>query len=50
MSFSTEKEKTKTKAMSRRHIFHEAEIPRPKNHDIEVPRPKNLDTEIRHLD
>ena len=35
-----------TKARPWRHIYHDIEIPRPKNHDIEIPRPKNHDIEI----
>ena len=35
-----------TKTRPWRHIYHDIEIPRPKNHDIEIPRPKNYDTEI----
>ena len=35
---------TKTRPWS--HIYHEVEIPRPKNHDIEIPRPKNHDIKI----
>ena len=34
------------KARRWRHIYHDTEIPRPKNHDIEIPRPKNHDIEI----
>ena len=34
-----------TKARPWRHIYHDIEIPRPKNHDIEIPRPKNRDIE-----
>ena len=35
-----------TKARPWRHIYHDIEIPRPKNHDIEIPRPKHHDIEI----
>ena len=35
-----------TKARPWRHIYHDIDIPRPKNHDIEIPRPKNRDIEI----
>ena len=38
-----------TKTRTWRHIYHEIEIPRPKNHDNEIPRPKNRDIEIRGL-
>ena len=38
-----------TKTRPWRHIYHDIEIPRPKNHDIEIPRPKNHDIEIRGL-
>ena len=31
-----------TKTRPWRHIYHDIEIPRPKNHDIEIPRPKNM--------
>ena len=33
----------KTKTRPWRHIYHDIEIPRPKNHNIEIPRPKNRD-------
>ena len=36
----------KTKSRPWRHIYHDTEIPRPKNHDIEIPRPKSHDIEI----
>ena len=36
-----------TKTRSWRHIYHDIEIPRPKNHDIVIPRPKNHDIEKR---
>ena len=36
-----------TKTRQWRHIYHDIEIPRPKNHDIEIPRPKNHDIEKR---
>ena len=36
-----------TKARPWGHIYHDIEIPRPKNHDIEIPRPKNHDIEKR---
>ena len=39
----------KAKTRSRRHTYHDIEIPRPKSHDIEIPRPKNRDIEIREL-
>ena len=35
-----------TKTRPWRHIYHDIEIPRPKNHDIEIPRPKNHDIKI----
>ena len=38
-----------TKTRPWRHIYHDIEIPRPKNHDIEIPRPKKHDIEIRGL-
>ena len=38
-----------TKKRPWRHMYHDIEIPRPKNHDIEIPRPKNHDIEIRGL-
>ena len=38
-----------TKARPWRHIYHDIEIPRPKNHDIKIPRPKNHDIEIPRL-
>ena len=38
-----------TKTRPWRHIYHDIEIPRPKNHDIEIPRPKSHDIEIPRL-
>ena len=35
-----------TKARLWRHIYHDIEVPRPKNHDIEIARPKSHDIEI----
>ena len=40
----------KTKTRLWRYIYHDMEIPRPKEHDIEIPRPKSRDNiEIRGL-
>ena len=36
----------KMKARPWRHIYHDIEMPRPKNHDIDIPRPKSCDIEI----
>ena len=36
----------KTKTRRWRHIYHNIEIPIPKNHDIEIPRPKSHDIKI----
>ena len=35
-----------TKTRPWRHIYHDIEIPRPKNHNIVIPRPKNHDIQI----
>ena len=35
-----------TKTRPWRHIYHDIEVPRPKNHDIEIAGPKNHDIEI----
>ena len=38
-----------TKTRPRKHIYHDIEIPRPKNHDNDISRPKNRDIEIPRL-